>query len=422
MASFSNRPANAASPAPAADYSVAMISLIILFFMMGFITCLNDVLIPVLKGAFALNYAQSMLVQTCFFSAYLVMSIPSGLLLQRIGYKQGMLLGFVIAGIGCLLFYPAASARSYPVFLSALFILATGITLLQVAANPYVSILGRPETASSRLTLAQAFNSAGTTIAPQFGAWLILDQLHQGELTVVQVNENLAAVQLPYIGLAVSLFLIAGVLTLLRLPAIKAQDVASAEHNAWADTAASALGFRHLTWGIGGIFCYVGAEVAIGSLLILFMKKYAGMDEVAAGRFLSYYWGGAMAGRFLASMAMRYVRPTHALTFNALAAVLLVSTAIVADGTVAMWALIAVGLCNSLMFPTIFTLSVAGLGRHTDQGSGLLSTAIFGGAAIPLVQGLLADYVQLQPSFVLPLLCYLYIAWYGWKGSKPDKW
>ncbi|MFY7788635.1 MAG: MFS transporter, partial [Thermoflexibacteraceae bacterium] len=277
MASFSGNTPNLSSTTtnPQADYTPALVSLMILFFMMGFITCLNDVLIPVLKGAFALNYTQSMLVQFCFFAAYLVMSFPASIIVQKVGYKRGMIGGFVAAGIGCLLFVPAAQHQLYPLFLGALFILASGITLLQVAANPYVAILGKPETASSRLTLTQAFNSVGTTIAPKFGEILILGSLIKAAvgtpLTPDQVAENLDKIKYPYIGIACTLFVIAVIVGLLKLPAIQAEDVQTDNNgNSQAD---SAWDFKHLRFGVGAIFVYVGAEVAIGSLLILFMEK-----------------------------------------------------------------------------------------------------------------------------------------------------
>lgn len=408
-----------------ADYTPALVSLTILFFMMGFITCLNDILIPVLKGAFSLNYTESMLVQFCFFTSYLVMSIPSGKIVQKVGYKRGMIFGFIGAGIGCLLFYPAAVNKVYPLFLGALFILASGITLLQVAANPYVAILGRPETASSRLTLTQAFNSVGTTVAPQFGAFLILNSIIKATpnspLTPEQIAENLDKIKLPYIGIAITLFTIALIIGLLKLPTVKAEDVSNIASSSTSEKVKSAWDFRHLRLGVISIFAYVGAEVAIGSFLILFMEKYAGLSEDAASQYLSYYWGGAMLGRFIGSAVLQRIPAGKVLTFNAVAALICVLLAMFTTGSLAMWALIAVGLCNSIMFPTIFTLAVRDIGKHTNQGSGMLSTAIFGGAVIPALQGLVADNSSMQLSFILPVLCYAYIAWYAWEGHKIQK-
>jgi FHS family L-fucose permease-like MFS transporter len=433
MASFStSTPKFSDNPAGQPDYTPALVSLMILFFMMGFITCLNDILIPVLKDAFDLNYTESMLVQFCFFTAYLVMSIPSGKIVQKLGYKRGMIIGFIGAGIGCLLFYPAAVNKIYPLFLGAFFILASGITLLQVAANPYVSILGKPETASSRLTLTQAFNSVGTTLAPQFGSLFILSVVVKAaigqKLSPEQIDFNLHQLKVPYIGIAITLFAIALVVGLLKLPTIKAEEVNQEESKetknvteTTANQAKSAWSFTHLRYGVGGIFAYVGAEVAIGSFLILFMKHYGGLTEEQASENLSYYWGGAMLGRFIGSAILQRVQAGYVLACSAAVASFLLLIAILASGvagTVAVWSLTAVGLCNSIMFPTIFTLAVRGIGKHTNQGSGYLSTAIFGGAVIPALQGLIADNSSMQISFILPVFCYIYIVWYGLKGHK----
>jgi len=398
-----------------------------LFFIWGFITCLNDILIPHLKSVFTLNYTQAMLIQFCFFTAYFVVSVPSGYLVEKIDYKGGIIAGLAIAGTGCLLFYPAASLHSYPLFLAALFVLASGITLLQVAANPYVTILGKAETASSRLTMTQAFNSLGTTIAPYFGALFILatavktaDEiklLDASQLSAYQAAQA-AAVQVPYLLLAAVLFFIAVVFALIKLPKIepaKAQ-VSGVED----DLHDSAWNYKHLVLGAIGIFVYVGGEVSIGSFLINFLGEpsIAGLAEQEAGKYVSFYWGGAMVGRFIGAAAMQQIQPGKALAFNALTAALLVLTAMFGSGHVAMWAILAVGLFNSIMFPTIFSLAVNGLGRHTGQGSGILCAAIVGGAVLPVLQGLFADRIGIQQAFFIPVLCYGYIAYYGLRGHK----
>ncbi len=422
MASFntSSSSAQSAELSPKQDYTVALGSLMVLFFMMGFITCLNDILIPTLKGAFDLNYAQAMLVQFSFFAAYLVMSIPSGKIIEKVGYKNGMILGFAAAGLGCLLFLPAASSHIYGLFLFALFILASGITLLQVAANPYVAVLGSPEKSSARLTLTQAFNSLGTTIAPSFGTAVILSSLISapkgGSLSPEQIEQNLSAVKLPYLGLALALITIAVIVYFLNLPSIKATSNAAQENDG-----KTALSYRHLVLGTFGIFAYVGAEVAIGSFLINYMMETLHWSEEQAGPYLTYYWGGAMVGRFIGALVLQQISPAKVLVFNALAAFTLVLVSTLTQGMGAVYALLAVGFFNSIMFATIFTLAIKGLGRHTDQGSGLLCTAIFGGAAIPALQGLLADSIGLKMAFILPMLCYLYICWYGWKGHVPQE-
>jgi len=398
-----------------------------LFFIWGFITCLNDILIPHLKAVFTLNYTEAMLVQFCFFTAYFVVSVPSGYLVEKIDYKGGIIAGLSIAGIGCLLFYPAASSHSYPLFLAAFFVLASGITLLQVAANPYVTILGKPETASSRLTMTQAFNSLGTTIAPYFGALFILatavktaDEiklLNTDELSVYQAAQA-AAVQIPYLLLAAVLFLIAIVFVLIKLPKIEAAE--EQVSGGADDVHDSAWGYKHLVLGAIGIFVYVGGEVSIGSFLINFLGEpaIAGLAEQEAGKYVSFYWGGAMVGRFIGAAVMQKIQPGKALTFNAVTAALLVLMTMFGSGHVAMWTILAVGLFNSIMFPTIFSLAVSGLGKHTGQGSGILCAAIVGGAVLPVVQGLFADRIGIQQAFFIPVLCYCYIAYYGWRGHR----
>ena len=406
------------------SYRFSLIALTTLFFMWGFITCLNDILIPYLKGVFSLNYTQAMLVQFCFFGAYFIVSVPAGRLVTKVGYKKGIVVGLIIAGIGCGLFYPAAELRVYSIFLLALFVLASGITVLQVAANPYVTILGKAETASSRLTLTQAFNSMGTTIAPFFGALLILGVATSGadtsSMNAAEVaalhNTQAAAVQLPYLGLALAFIAIAAVFAKLNLPAVTSSDdeiERSDSESVWSQ--------RHLVLGAVAIFVYVGAEVSIGSFLVNFLgeKNIAGMEEATAAQYIAYYWGGAMVGRFIGSAVMRYVSAGKVLAFNALMACILVAMAMSLSGAIAMWAILLVGLFNSIMFPTIFSLAVSRLGNLTSQGSGVLCLAIVGGAILPLLQGMLADLMGIQLAFFLPILCYLYIAYYGVQGCKP---
>jgi FHS family L-fucose permease-like MFS transporter len=402
-----------------------------LFFIWGFITCLNDILIPHLKSVFTLSYTQAMLVQFCFFTAYFVVSVPSGFLVEKINYKGGIIAGLSIAGIGCLLFYPAASQHSYPLFLAAFFVLASGITLLQVAANPYVTILGKPETASSRLTMTQAFNSLGTTIAPYFGALLILSTavksaeeiklLNADELSAYQAAQA-AAVQNPYLFLAAVLFCVAIIFVMIKLPKIKSieQQPVNYAKVSFDDAHDSAWGYRHLVLGAIGIFVYVGGEVCIGSFLINFLGEstIAGLEQKDAGKYVSFYWGGAMIGRFVGAVVMQKIQPGKVLTFNAVTAAILVLITIIGSGSLAMWAILSVGLFNSTLFPTIFSLAVNGLGKHTGQGSGILCAAIVGGAILPVVQGLFADRIGIQTAFFIPVLCYLYIAYYGWKGHK----
>ncbi|MBQ4857499.1 sugar MFS transporter [Pseudoalteromonas sp. MMG007] len=398
------------------NYGFALTSLTSLFFMWGFITCLNDILIPHLKAVFDLTYVQAMLVQFCFFGAYFLMSLPSGYIVKKLGYKKGIVVGLLIAALGCVLFYPAAAMHNYPVFLFALFVLASGITLLQVSANPYVSLLGSPKTASSRLTLTQAFNALGTTVAPTFGAFLILDSASEAFLTPAQ---NAESVQLPYLLLAGMLILLAGIFAWLKLPDIMSEQKEAAEKSNTIE--GSAWQYRHLTLGAVGIFTYVGAEVAIGSFLVSFLalENIAGLKEHVAAHYITYYFGGAMVGRFIGAAVMQKLPAGKVLGFNATMAIILVVIAMSTSGQLAMWSILLVGLFNSIMFPTIFSLALNGLGKHTAQGSGILCLAIVGGAIVPLLQGALADSVGVQLSYVLPILCYIFIVFYGLSGSKP---
>lgn len=398
------------------NYTFALTSLTSLFFMWGFITCLNDILIPHLKGVFDLSYSQAMLVQFCFFGAYFLVSLPAGVIVKKLGYQKGIVIGLSIAALGCLGFYPAASLHSYPVFLMALFVLASGITLLQVSANPYVSMLGDVKTASSRLTMTQAFNSLGTTIAPFFGAFLILN--HTAESMSAQASAE--SVQLPYVFLAAMLLMLAAIFAWLKLPDLARVDDKSKALNV---DLGSALQYRHLVLGAVGIFVYVGAEVSIGSFLVSFFAEptIADLKESEAAKYIAYYWGGAMVGRFIGAAALQKIDAGKLLAFNAAFACLLILIAIMSSGNIAMIAILLVGLCNSIMFPTIFSLALKNLGVHTSQGSGVLCLAIVGGAIVPLFQGIMADRVGVQLSFLLPVVCYLFIVYYGVVGSKVKK-
>ncbi|MAI77769.1 MAG: glucose/galactose MFS transporter [Deltaproteobacteria bacterium] len=400
------------------SYAFALSSLTSLFFMWGLISSLNDILIPRLKSAFELNYAEAMLIQFCFFFAYFVVSVPAGRLIKSVGYKIGIVIGLLVAALGCVGFYPSAASNSYPLFLSSLFVLASGITILQVAANPYVTVLGPSATASSRLTMTQAFNSLGTTIGPWLGGILIL-----GEATgsVEAMGRGAESVQVPYLGLAGLLVLLAVIMAVLRLPEVEeGEPDAEGSGDEILPDAGSAWGYTHLGLGALGIFVYVGAEVSIGSFLVNFFSQadIAGMEEFQAAKYVSFYWGGAMVGRFIGALAMRKVEAGKALAFNAMMASLLVLLTVFSSGALAMWAIIGVGLFNSIMFPTIFSLALAGLGKHTSQGSAILCLAIVGGALVPLLQGVLADAFGIQQAFLLAVLCYFYIGYYGLKGSR----
>jgi len=354
-----------------------------------------------------------MLIQSCFFGAYFLVSLPAGNIVKKIGFQKGIVLGLVVAALGCLAFYPAASSVSYPLFLLALFILASGITILQVSANPFVSLLGDPKTASSRLTLTQAFNALGTTVAPFFGSYLILDHV-AGEMS--QAANSADAVQMPYILLAAMLLILGAIFAWLKLPVIEHSTTENTQLN---ETTNTIWEHKHLVLGAIAIFLYVGAEVSIGSFLVSFLNQptIANLEEADAAKYIAYYWGGAMVGRFIGAVVMQKIAAGKILAINSTLAVALISIAIVTEGQVAMVSILLVGLCNSIMFPTIFSLALSGLGRLTSQGSGILCLAIVGGAIVPPAQGIFADSIGIQHSFILPILCYLFIVYYGLKGS-----
>jgi MFS transporter, FHS family, L-fucose permease len=383
-------------------YKKALTSLTILFFMMGFITCLNDILVPYLKAIFSLSYSQAALVQFCFFAAYGLTSIPFSKLIERVGYQKGMVIGFTLAALGCLLFYPAVVLHTYALFLAALFVLASGIVLLQVAANPCVSVIGPKETASSRLTMAQAFNSLGTFIAPLFGAYFILSALTN--------STHAEGVVYPYFFIAAVLIIIALVLSRIDLTGM---ETGEADETGWLQV----LKEPGLLLGVVGIFAYVGAEVAIGSFLVNYVMDISQVTETQAAPLVAFYWGGAMVGRFLGIFTLKAFAPARVLMTHALLAVILILISMQSTGTLAIGSMVLVGLCNSIMFPTIFTLGIKGLQAGQEKkGSGLLATAILGGAIVPLLTGLLADRLGLHHAFILPVICYVYIAWLGYRN------
>ena len=413
------------APDTGQNYRAPLILVTTLFFMWGFLTCLNDILIPHLKAIFDLNYAQVMLVQLAFFGAYAVFSIPSGYIIERIGYQWMMVSGLLTMCLGAVLFVPAASVPSFPLFLAALIILAAGITALQVSANPYVALLGPARTASSRLTLTQAFNSFGTFIAPLFGGILILATTPKTAAEIAAMNpamlhayrvEQASSVKLPYVMIAVALAVLAIVIGKFNLPHI---PEAEGGHHVEAGAHDSIWRHRNLVMGAIAIFSYVGAEVAIGSFLVNYMHEpdIGNLELETAAKFLMVYWGGAMVGRFLGSAVLQRIPARRVLGFNALICALLVCLSMATFGHFAMGSILLIGFFNSIMFPTIFTLGIEGMGPLTGEGSGLLNTAIVGGAIIPLVQGFIADRVGIHHAFVLPVICYLYILLFAAKGT-----
>jgi FHS family L-fucose permease-like MFS transporter len=397
------------------NQSKSMVLVSILFFLFGFITCLNDILVPHLKELFTLNYAQAMLVQLCFFSAYFFMSVPSGWLVTTRGYRFGIVGGLLTATIGTLGFLPAAQLGSYPIFLLSFFILASGITLLQVAVNPYVTLLGDPKLASFRLNMVQFLNSFGTFLAPYLGSMLILASV-----------DKVLGVQIPYFFISVILGSVAWIFWKLPMYGLTRD---SSFYQTTPELFSSSLKkyvlvlkkFPHLKHGMWAIFCYVGAEVSIGSFMVSWLTQgqVAGMTVETAGKYVAFYWCGAMIGRFFGSFLTALLKPVKVLQFAGIGAIALVVIAITTQNSfLATWALIAVGLMNSIQFPTIFSLSVQGMEEDTPYASGLLCTCIVGGALIPYVQGVTADAFGLMPSYIIPILCYAYIAWISPKLLK----
>ncbi len=444
------------------NYRGPITAITTLFFMWGFITCLNDILIPYLKGVFELSFFQANLVQFAFFGAYFVgsgiyylVSLKSGDPIGKIGYKKSLIIGLVVAAIGCLLFVPAAQLLEYGFFLAALFCLGLGLTILQIAANPYVALLGKPETASSRLNLAQAFNSFGTTIAPVIGGYFIFEFFFAE-------GAGADAVKIPYVLLAAGFVILAFFMSKANLPAIPQAEQSNVK--------GSAMAYKNLRMGMIAIFCYVGAEVAIGSNLVSFLAEptIAGFDEKLASRYLALYWGGAMTGRFVGALylgngklggklgggiglfilafvftmlitgfSFSEIMPfaglmlanfimfilgksltSRTLALFALSSAGLLLIGSLGGGMLAMWAIIGVGLFNSIMWSNVFTLSIAGLKEKSSQGSSLLVMMILGGALIPPIQGLIADQIGIQLSFLVPVGCYIYLFYFGAQLSR----
>jgi len=412
--------------APSVNYTRPLAIVTTLFFMWGFLTCLNDILVPHLKSIFDLSYARVMLIQFVFFSAYFLFSIPWSKVVNAIGYQKTMVTGLLCMALGAFLFLPAASSASFPLFLGALIVLAAGITGLQVAANPYVVVLGKPETASSRLDLTQAFNSLGTTIAPKLGGLLILTAaplgieelktLSPAALHLYRVQEA-ASVKMPYTVIGIALLLLAVLLATSKLPTIP-----HAEYQPGVKGSDSVWKHPNLIFGAFGIFAYVGAEVSIGSFLVNYFGQsdIAGLSAKTAAGYVSFYWGGAMIGRFLGAGLLRKFRAGHLLGAFAICTSSLVGLSMLTHGHFAMWSILGVGFFNSIMFPTIFSLGVAELGPLTGNGSGILNMAIVGGAIVPLIQGAIADHIGIHHAFFIPVICYLYILYYALSGSKPN--
>ena len=416
MASFSNPTTEIKPQGAQGSFKIALLILAVLYFMLGFITVLNDTLVPFFKQGFDLSYSDSSLVQFYFYLTYGLISIPAGRLVDRIGFKNGMVLGFIIASVGAFLFFPASLFHEYSLFLAALFIVAIGIVLLQVSANPYITVLGPAETAASRLTLIQGIGSLGTTLAPIFGAHFILSKItpeDKGSSILVQ----------PYMIIATGLLLIGLIIFFLKLPVINKRDTNGEVDLPHKKKSIASLlkDFPVLKFGILALFMYVGAEVAVGTYLTNYIADRLAISESNANFYLSYYWGGMLVGRFLGSFFLNKFQANKILFLVALVAAIVVFLSIITTGMLSVWLMVAAGLCNSIMFATIFALAVRGLGKHTGQASGLLATAIVGGAFVTYIQGFLKDHFNWEIAFILPIICYLVIILFSLYSQRKQK-
>ncbi|SEB48308.1 sugar MFS transporter [Terriglobus roseus] len=391
------------------SYALPLALIVALYFGIGFITAMNDVLVPHFKDLFQLTNVRALLVQFAFFGAYFLLSIPSGKIVGRIGYKNGIVAALATIGCGLLLFLPASIVIAYPLFLFALFLVGCGLALLQVAVNPYISALGDPAKAASRLNLAGGFNSVAGTLAPRVGAIFIF--VAAGATTA----ELAQSVRMPYVVLSMLAFALAVLTKVMHLPDLIPQRDPSESGGG------SAWDFRHVRFGAFAIFAYVGAEVSIGSLLINYLGQpsMGGLSHAAAAKYVSLYWGGAMVARFIGAWAQRYVAQARALTFVASMGCIFVAAAVFGHGPIALWAIVSCGLFNSVMWPCIFPMSIEGVGKYTSQASGILVTMVVGGAVVPEIQGFLADHYGYQPSFLVVLLCYAYVLFFALYGHRP---
>ena len=398
-------------------YLIPFITVTALFFIFGFITNLNMALVPHLKAIFTLPYAWAMLAESAFFLAYFVFSAPTSKLIETIGYKRTMVVSLFIQVIGCLLFIPAARMVSFPLFLTAVFVVGAGVTALQTSANPYVSILGPDSSSSIRLNLAQAFNSIGGTIAPLVaGAYILADP---AKLTTPAAVAN--TVRVPYMLIAAGLLLLGMAVAFMHLPHVEQTQTFRPGKDGDPILSRSIWSYGHTVLGAIGIFLYVGVEVGLDSIAVNYFKQQGISTAATASYLVSLYWFGALVGRLLGAGIMTKVNPGKLLGIFGVVAAILIAVSMFTSGNVAIATLVLCGFFNSVMFPNIFTLGIAGLGPMTSKGSGLIMTAVVGGAVIPYLIGAMADKTTIQTAFVIPMVCYLYIAFYGFVGHKPKR-
>jgi FHS family L-fucose permease-like MFS transporter len=413
MSTRSTPPATTSSP----NYTGPFITVAVLFFIFGFITNLNMALVPHLRSIFNLHYAWAMLAESAFFLAYFVFSSPTSKLIESIGYKRTMVVSLFIQVVGCLMFVPAARLVSFPLFLTAVFVVGAGVTALQTAANPYVAILGPEHSAPVRLTLAQALNSLGGTIAPLVaGAFILTDPTK-----LISKADIADTVRVPYLLIAAGLLLLGIAVTFMHLPHIAHTQAFRPAKEGDPILSRSIWGYRHTVLGAVGIFLYVGVEVGLASIAVNYFKTQGVSSAKTASFLVSLYWAGALVGRLLGSWVLTKIKSGRLLGGFGFAGALLLAVSMASHGEVAIWTLVLCGFFNSIMFPNIFALGIAGLGPMTSKGSGLIMTAVVGGAVIPFLIGAAADKMGIQHAFVIPILCYLFIAYYGLWGSKPAR-
>jgi MFS transporter, FHS family, L-fucose permease len=404
-------------------YLLPFILITSLFFLWGMAHNLNSVLIPHLKKACQLNNSQSTLIDTAVFLAYFIMAIPAGMILRRWGYKNGIILGLGVFACGAFLFVPAANTRLYELFLLALFIIGCGLTILETAANPYAAILGPPESASARLNLAASFNGLAATVAPFIGAGFILSGVEYSDVELSSMTsaerigyltQEASSVKMPYIILGSILLLAAVVFYFMNLPEVR-EEKAKKSSNLLA-----AFKYKHLTWAVVAQFFYVGAQVCITSFFIRMAKQGGGIDEITASYYLGIYGLLFMIGRFAGTFFLKFIAPEKLLTIYAAISILLCLVAILSQGSVVIYSLGALGLFMSIMFPTIFSMGINGLGEDTKAGSSLLVMAIVGGAVIPYIMGTLIDLNNdnIQMGYTVPLVCFVVILFFAITGSK----
>ncbi|MCR6722567.1 MAG: L-fucose:H+ symporter permease [Chitinophagaceae bacterium] len=416
-------------------YLFAFIMITSLFFLWGFVHNFNPVLIPHLKRSFTLNTTQSTLIDTAVYAAYFLMAIPAGMLMKRFGYKVGIITGLLVFAMGAFLFIPAANLQSYLFFLAALFVIATGLTMLETAANPYASALGDPATAPMRLNFSQSFNGLAAALAPAIGVRVILTETHTDEQLAAMTEaartaalaSEASSVKIPYLILGLALVVVAIIFSFLKLPKIQQDAVhhhgsAGSQEQSTELTSTSTrkgpLSFRHLRWAIVTQFFYVGAQVCVFSTFLLYAPVSAGITQKEAGDYLFICGMAFLAGRFIGTALMQYFEARKLLMLYAIMSFLLGWVAVFASGMITIYTVVGICFFMSIMFPTIFALGIRNLKQHTEFGSSLIIMAIVGAALLPLLFGLITDLTgNVQLAYLVPIFCFAVVWYFGWKGA-----